>query len=165
MITKIKPNIFQLSFREFGSTSYIIKLDGKNIIIDTSSEENKDELINSLQELDLTPEDITHLIQTHNHWDHIGNNNLFKNAKILDYQNKLDIQQAIPESQVIDAKGHTQTDICILYQDILFSGDVIFHQQGIGRTDFEESNPQEMQKSLEKLSKLKYKILCPGHID
>jgi len=165
MINEIKQDIFQISFKEFGSTVYVLKLKDKNILIDTTSEENRDELINTLQELDLTTEKITHVILTHNHWDHIGNNNLFKKAKILDYQNKEEIQNLIPDIQVIDAKGHTQTDICLLYKDILFSGDVIFHNNGVGRTDFEESNPNEMEKSLEKLSKLKYNILCPGHID
>ena len=57
-----------------------------------------------------------------------------------------------------------EPDLCFLYGDVLFSGDTVFHQ-GIGRTDLKESKPEKMPNSLNILKKLKYKILCPGHID
>ena len=45
----------------------------------------------------------------------------------------------------------------------MFSGDTLFHTD-IGRTDFAESNPAEMYKSLKKIAKIEknYKVL-PGH--
>ena len=122
MINKITPNIFQLYFKNFGSTVYLIKLKEKNILIDTSSKDNEKELIQNLKELSLEPKNINTIILTHNHWDHVGNNKIFQNAKILDYKNKQEIETILPQSKVIDAKGHTQTDICILYENILFSG-------------------------------------------
>jgi len=56
--------------------------------------------------------------------------------------------------------------VCYLYEDVLFSGDTIFDKEHnyVGRTDLPESNPEAMQESLEKLKKLNYKILCPGHL-
>jgi len=48
-------------------------------------------------------------------------------------------------------------------EKILFSGDTIFHRGTIGRTDLPTSLPKEMDKSLKKLAKYKYDILCPGH--
>ena len=164
MINKIKQNVFQLYFKQFGSTTYVIKLRNKNIIIDTSAKENEEELISDLNELNIPPENVDTIILTHNHWDHVGNNDIFKSAKILNCKNKKEIESLSPNIKIIDAKGHTQTDICILYDDILFSGDVIFHDGFVGRTDFPESDPKEMEKSLKKLSKLKYDILCPGHL-
>lgn len=169
MITQIKPNVWQFSFTSFGSCVYLIKLKDKNILIDTSSLENVNELKQNLEELDITPEEIEIVILTHNHWDHIGGIDLFSNAKI--YANKEDFKEnindihelEIPELKIIDTPGHSRGSICILYEDILFSGDTLFDRGTIGRTDLPGSCEKQMKESLEKLSKVEYKILCPGH--
>lgn len=162
MINQIKPNIWQFHFKNFGSCVYLIKREKDLILVDTSSKDCKQELLEDLKTLSISPEQITKIIITHQHYDHIENNHLFKNAKIYSKQNINELK--IPEFKIIDAPGHTQEDICILYDDILFSGDVIFDNGYIGRTDLPESNPEEMQKSLEKIKNIKYKILAPGHL-
>ncbi len=162
MINKIKDNVFQLGFQIFGSTVYLIKLNNQNILIDTSSEENKQELINDLKKLNITPEKINILILTHDHWDHIGNNSLFTNAKIITNENTSDLLQ---EFKTIQTPGHTTDSFCILYEDILFSGDTIFHHGGRGRTDLPGGSEEQILNSIRKLKDIDYKILCPGHID
>jgi len=169
MIRNITPNVHQISFNQFGSYIYILNIDDKNILIDTSSPENSDELISHLHELDLSPAAIDIVILTHNHWDHTGGIDLFLNAKFYgsrkDFgENLHDIHDLkIPELKIINTPGHSKGGICILYKDILFSGDTIFHRGTIGRTDLPGSDETEMKKSLEKISKLKFKTLCPGH--
>jgi len=172
MIQKIKNNIQSFRFKEFGSIVYLIKLNKKNILIDTSSSINRNELIGNLKELNISPSDINIIILTHHHFDHIENLDLFENAKIYgskkDFPEKeiLDINELkIPGFKIIKTPGHSKGGICILYKDILFSGDTIFHRATIGRTDLPGSSEKEMQKSLKKLSKIKYKTLCPGHGD
>jgi glyoxylase-like metal-dependent hydrolase (beta-lactamase superfamily II) len=161
MINKIKENVFEFKFKEFGSKVYLIKFNKENILIDTSSKENKNELISSLTEIGLKPEDINKLIITHPHYDHMQNISLFNNAKIFDSENFKKFP--FEEFKFYLTPGHTQEDIIILFQDILFSGDVIFHNGYVGRTDFPESSPEKMKQSLDFISKLDYKILCPGH--
>ena len=78
MIQKIKQNIFQLHFKEFGSCIYVLKINSKIILIDTSSASAKEELLNDLKTLKITPEKVEVVILTHNHYDHIENLNLFK---------------------------------------------------------------------------------------
>ena len=161
MIKKITSDIFQLCFKEFGSCVYLLKLK-KIILIDTSTQENKNELLSDLQELKIKQEDIEILLLTHQHWDHNGNLDLFNKAKIYDAKNIKEMP--IKEIKIIATPGHTHDSLSFLYKDILFSGDTLFHN-GIGRTDLRESQPEKMQSSLATLKKLKYKILCPGHID
>ena len=163
MINKIKENIYQFCFKGFGSCVYFIKLNNKNILIDTSSENNKQELIEDLSELGLGASDIDFVIITHNHWDHIGNNDLFSESKIYDFNNINELN--FNEFKIIQTPGHTIDSFCILYEDVLFSGDTIFHDNGRGRTDLEGGSEQEILKSIETLKKLNYKILCPGHVD
>ena len=66
--------------------------------------------------------------------------------------------------KIIKTPGHTKGSICLYYQKekILFSGDTLFYN-GFGRIDFPFSDPGKMEESLEKLKKIKYKILAPGH--
>lgn len=74
----------------------------------------------------------------------------------------------IHELKVINTPGHTRGSICILYEPknrgnkILFSGDTLF-RAGYGRTDLLTSVPAELDKSIKKLNKLNYGILCTGH--
>jgi len=168
MLQKIKPNIWQFSFQSFGSHVYLIKLKEKNILIDTSSTANKTQLKSYLDDLGITRINI--IILTHSHWDHVENLDLFLNAKVygnkkdFSKENILDIHKLnIPEFQIIETPGHSKGSFCILYNDVLFSGDTIFHHGGIGRMDLEGSSETDMRNSLEKLKKINFKILCPGH--
>jgi len=159
MITRITPNIFQLSFNHFGSLVYLLKLN-KNILIDTSSKQNQQELLQNLNQLNLKPEDINLILLTHSHYDHDENINLFPNAKIITAKN---LNELPSEIKPIKTPGHTKDSVCFLYKNILFSGDTIFHNKGRGRTDLEGGSETEIQESIRMLGEVDYKILCPGH--
>lgn len=69
------------------------------------------------------------------------------------------------ELEVIHTPGHTPGGIC-LYEPVsksLFSGDTVFPNGSIGRTDFEGGNPSALTASVSKLAALDIKTLYPGH--
>lgn len=69
------------------------------------------------------------------------------------------------ELKFLHTPGHTPGGMCILVEDVLFSGDTLF-EQSIGRTDFPGSSYQDIVKSIrEKLFALPddTKVL-PGHM-
>ncbi|MEZ5334297.1 MAG: MBL fold metallo-hydrolase [Methanolobus sp.] len=69
------------------------------------------------------------------------------------------------ELEVIHTPGHTPGGIC-LYEEkskSLFSGDTVFPNGSIGRTDFETGNRTDMTESINKLIKLDVRTLYPGH--
>ncbi|MFH1642010.1 MAG: MBL fold metallo-hydrolase [Nanoarchaeota archaeon] len=76
------------------------------------------------------------------------------------------IQKFLSKNQIemINVPGHTRGSIALFYKKerILFSGDCLF-ENGIGRCDLPNSAASEMDNSLEKLDKIDYKILAPGH--
>ncbi|MEM0465638.1 MAG: MBL fold metallo-hydrolase [Candidatus Pacearchaeota archaeon] len=160
MINKIDNEVFQLYFKKFGSCVYLIKLE-KNILIDTSSKENAEELLKELNKLKVDVRDIHIILLTHSHFDHTSNIEFFTNAKIYTKNNINEFYDK--RIKVIETPGHTKDSLCFLYKNILFSGDTLFHS-GIGRTDFPESDPEKMKESLDKLKKIDFTILCPGHI-
>jgi len=70
------------------------------------------------------------------------------------------------ELKFLHTPGHTKGGMCILVEDVVFSGDTLF-QQSIGRTDFPGSSYPEIKRSIhEKLFTLPddTKVL-PGHMD
>lgn len=165
MINQISENVWQMHFTVFGSCVYLLKLP-EPVLIDTSSQPARQELLEDLKNLNVKPEEIKSIILTHHHPDHEENLDLFPSAKVYAFENKEEIEKDFPTFKIILTPGHTKDSICILYKDILFSGDTIFdkEQTCIGRTDFPESVPEKMQESLNKLGKLNYEILCPGHL-
>ncbi|MFQ5531953.1 MAG: MBL fold metallo-hydrolase, partial [Candidatus Nanoarchaeia archaeon] len=170
MITKLRPNLWRLDFRLFGSIVYILKHNGKIIIIDTGSFANRPELKRDLKELNIRPENVDIVLLTHKHFDHDGNIKIFENAKIYgskeDFKSDkiLDVYKLnIKGLRVIKTPGHSRGSVCFLLntgeEKTLFSGDTIFNNGYIGRTDLPGSNPEDMKKSLEKLKKIDYGLL------
>ncbi len=67
--------------------------------------------------------------------------------------------------KILAVPGHTKGSICLFDEEkgILFSGDTLFADGCIGRTDFPHSVPESMETSLKKIEALDYKLLLPGH--
>jgi hydroxyacylglutathione hydrolase len=70
--------------------------------------------------------------------------------------------------KIIETPGHTRGGIALYLnkQELLFSGDTMFAQGGIGRYDFKYCNKKDLQNSINKLLKLPSNtIIYPGHGD
>ena len=67
--------------------------------------------------------------------------------------------------QILHTPGHTPGSVCLICEDVLFSGDTLF-AGSCGRTDFPGSDPKEMVASLKKLYELPgdYRVY-PGHAE
>lgn len=81
------------------------------------------------------------------------------------------IELAGEKFEIIPTPGHTPGSICLLHKKdkILFSGDTIFADNNIGRTDFAYSDRKKMKESLDKLKDLQqqgfYGEVFAGHGD
>jgi len=66
--------------------------------------------------------------------------------------------------KVLGTPGHTPGSVCFFdeKQGLLFSGDTLF-QGSCGRTDLPCGSDSDLIESLEKISKLPYSLLLPGH--
>jgi glyoxylase-like metal-dependent hydrolase (beta-lactamase superfamily II) len=68
---------------EADSTSTLIRADGLNIVVDTSSKERKPHMKTAFKQLMVLPKDVDIVVLTHTHSDHIGNNDMFPKAEFL----------------------------------------------------------------------------------
>ena len=64
--------------------------------------------------------------------------------------------------KVISTPGHTKDSVCLLIDDDLFVGDLVFSDT-IGRTDLVGGDMGDMQESLKKIKELSYKTAHTGH--
>ncbi len=77
-----------------------------------------------------------------------------------------DLEKNYSGFRVIDTPGHTAGSICLYHLDekILFSGDTVFSQGSVGRTDLPTGDREELKKSVKRLSELDVRSLYPGHM-
>ena len=152
------------------------------LVIDPGGEAKK--IIDFICERQLN---ISQIVITHGHFDHVGANQKLKDATgapILVHQAD-DFFLPLSESpradryladgdiittgnislQVIHTPGHTPGGICLYgeKEKVLFSGDTLFYGT-YGRTDLPYSSQSDMERSLERLFKLPSETrVYPGH--
>ncbi len=189
---KLAPRVWKITdWPGLSSNVYLLDIDKVPTLIDLGYEKYHRKLVSSLKKLSYKPEDIKRVIFTHLHFDHVGKPEAFKNAEFFASkeaiedmekgifakflakfgikQPKIDVEikpvKNFKNLKIIKTPGHTRGSISIWYKDkgILFTGDTLFNQDIIGRTDLPNSVPEEMENSLKRLKRYKYKILAPGH--
>ncbi|MCJ7443931.1 MAG: MBL fold metallo-hydrolase [Methanotrichaceae archaeon] len=69
--------------------------------------------------------------------------------------------------EVMETPGHSIGSICLYDPNakVLFSGDTVFPDGSIGRTDMYGGSIDMLVKSIEKLSRLDVKTMYPGHME
>jgi glyoxylase-like metal-dependent hydrolase (beta-lactamase superfamily II) len=82
-IIELQSNLFQLYGKDSGSHSYLIKGDYKNVLIDSGLDKHFYMLQKSLLSLGLKVRDIDIIINTHEHFDHIGANRYFQEHALI----------------------------------------------------------------------------------
>jgi len=181
----IAENIFGIDGKGLCSNIYLLSNGKKALMIDSGDGSNFEEIEKALTGLELAE-----VILTHGHWDHIGGMLHLKKQALL-HRNDLkildDLNSCFPdfpkaprnileltskcikfggfELEVIHTPGHTPGSICLFDRKsrTLFSGDTLFAGGCFGRTDLTGGDEKELMKSLEKIKRLNYKVLCPGH--
>ena len=137
---------------------YILEKNAKQLIIDPADEYEK------IKKYISNPQAI---LITHYHFDHIGALDEIKkeyNIPVYDYKSLGNVEVGNFVFSVIPTKGHHETCVCFVFDNIIFVGDLIF-KYGVGRTDLETGDAMLMTQSLNKIKAYKGYIAYPGHED
>ncbi|XP_053644711.1 metallo-beta-lactamase domain-containing protein 1 isoform X1 [Cherax quadricarinatus] len=119
-----------------------------NLIVDTMTAWDKEKIISGLQSYGITCDEINYAIGTHGHSDHLGNLNLFTNAKhvvgfTVSHRDNFFIHPfetgeafKIDESvEVIPTPGHTSNDVSVVVKTqhltTVIAGDLFEREEDI----------------------------------
>lgn len=172
--------------RGFDCNIYIFE----DVMVDTGTGQNMEYVLNSIKKAGINPHDLSLIVNTHNHYDHIGGNQYLElkvamhgeDARALEEGDdmataacmfgkslgkmKVDLKlqegDKIHDFRVLHTPGHTRGGICLYDGETLISGDTVFADGGFGRMDLGGS-VNDMRESLKRLSGLEVKYLLPGH--
>jgi len=177
-----------------GNGNVYVILGEKVVVIDTSDIADKLYIKKEIEKI-VPLEKVYIVLLTHLHYDHAGNVELFPNAEIYADDDDIEdcrydsrkfnfyVSEKVDEIlkkrlkplpteigglKVIRVPGHTRGSVAFLDEKrkLLFSGDTIFSDGIIGRTDLPNSVPEKMNESVAKLIKMVEDgelSLCPGH--
>jgi glyoxylase-like metal-dependent hydrolase (beta-lactamase superfamily II) len=69
--------------------------------------------------------------------------------------------------EVMETPGHSTGSLCLYErtEKVLFSGDTVFPDGNIGRTDMFGGSTKELVRSIQRLTELDVKVMYPGHMD
>lgn len=190
LITKINEKITLIHLSDLDSNIYLI---GKDTIVDSGTGSNFVRLYDIFKRLKLDFDSVKNIVNTHMHWDHIGGNGFFDNAKIHIHEKdapvlekgdgsmsnasyfsgkmkpmkiavKLKEGDDIFGFKVLHTPGHTQGSICLFDpKNKILVSGDTIFADGVGRIDLPGGSDADMEKSLEKLSALKIDKILPGH--
>ncbi len=178
--------IVMVEGRGFDSNVYAFE----DVLVDTGTGKNIAYILKSIRQAGINPDDLSLIVNTHNHYDHIGGNRHLdlkvamhrEDAQTLESGDgtatvadmfgeslgrmkvdwKLQEGDKIHDFEVLHTPGHTRGGICLYDGETLISGDTVFADGGFGRMDLGGSLI-DMQESLKRLSELEIKYLLPGH--
>lgn len=117
----------------------LIETPAHKVLVDTLGPWNRDDLLKKLADLQLTPDQITHVVGTHGHPDHVGNMNLFTSPSTIHvlatsvycgdrYLNHNFAEQpfAIKKDQIMvyATPGHTKSCVSVICRDVETFGSV-----------------------------------------
>jgi hydroxyacylglutathione hydrolase len=188
MIKKI-GDVTMIHLSDSDSNIYVIG----NTIIDAGTGLNFTRMMDMFKVMGKKTDDIEWVINTHGHFDHVGGNGFFFEAKIAIHEADADVVEKGDQElsfadffdgnlrahkverrlkdgdeicglKVIHTPGHSPGSIC-LYDE---RNKVLFSgdtvfAEGRGRTDLPGGDEEAMKKSIEKLKGLKIEKLFPGH--
>ena len=176
-------NILTMPVGAYQTNCYMVWGEGnKCVLIDPGYQANT-----LLEQVEKQGKQLEAILLTHGHFDHVGavrDLAADTDCKVYLCEKELALPEGLTSGKlyythtygegdtvnaaglsfrVLQTPGHTPGGVCLLCEDVLFSGDTLF-AGSIGRTDFPGGSWEVLQTSLQRLKDLPgdYKV-PPGH--
>lgn len=155
------------------STVSLVLDDDVVMVVDPGFLEDRQVLVEALNEENLSPDDVNIVCITHSHIDHYANMGMFKNAKVLEYYGMWDNEGRIEnwqqnftsDIQILKTPGHDRTCITLFVKTddgiVAICGDV-FWKKNYPEIDEYAADLKKLEQSRKLVLKMAHWIV-PGH--
>lgn len=166
-------------------TSTLIKGEKNIFVVDTMSPWDREKLKGLLMKHDVKPDNITHLVCTHGHPDHVGNNNLFTNAQqhivgLAVYHGDMYYSNPLEKGEnysidgenlvIMPTPGHTLDSISVkvktTYGVVVVAGDLFEKEEDLKDPSiWKDAGSEDEVKQIENRKKVLQMadVVIPGH--
>ena len=107
------------------SSVTLVIQESKKIVVDTGLFGEEEIILDALARLELRPEDIDAVVNTHSHPDHCGNNHIFVESEILDPKEG---EIVAPGLWIMETPGHSRDSISVVVEAskiVIVAGDAL----------------------------------------
>jgi N-acyl homoserine lactone hydrolase len=107
------------------SSVVLVIQQGKKIVVDTGLFGEEEIILDALARLEIRPEDIDAVVNTHSHPDHCGNNHIFTESEILDPKER---ETIAPGLWIMGTPGHSRDSISVVVEAskiVIVAGDAL----------------------------------------
>jgi N-acyl homoserine lactone hydrolase len=107
------------------SSVALVIQEGRKIVVDTGLFGEEEIILDALARLELRPEDIDAVLNTHSHPDHCGNNHIFIESEILDPKER---ETIAPGLWIMETPGHSRDSISVVVEAskiVIVAGDAL----------------------------------------
>jgi len=158
------------------STVTLVEVSGQRLVVDTGSPRSIEGLSASFEKMEIPPDSVKFVVNTHFHSDHIGGNGMFANARIVAHalesppigsMRVTERVQLLPHIELVPTPGHSAGSISVFVsadKNIAICGDAI-----PTRENYEKHVPPSMNinsalaiKSLDMIVAWA-EVIIPGH--
>jgi len=187
--TRISPEIYQITVL---GANMILIAEEKLTLIDTGYRGSGPHIIEFIEQLGHSPRDISHIILTHNHIDHVGGLAELKPftsaAKVAIHRTDIGQRKNLPSArledvdiqleggeildvlgglEIIHTPGHTPGSICLFSKKngLLIVGDAIRKRRNILHIPYKSISFDIGQavESVRRIARLDCEVICFGH--
>ena len=167
-----EENLATHSVASYQPTISLVRTESVEIIVDPGTVQRQEEIVRALGRFNLAVSDITHIIHTHNHLDHVRNSGMFPDVPVIDswatWQGSEFFRRApsLPKGvRIMNTPGHSADSLTVFVDTfegvVAICGDLLFWEG--------DSFSNKYAEDLETLEKFRKAVLdeadfvIPGH--
>ncbi len=108
MCEEIAKGLYQIRAREPGCHAYLIRGERMNVLIDSGVQQHAEELQAALASAGIKVSDVHLLINTHEHFDHIGANKIFQGSALVAAHRNAAVKIVYADEEVTMCRANAQ---------------------------------------------------------
>jgi len=107
-VEEVRDGVFRVKARRPGSHSYLLRGDDKDVLVDPGMSGGVEELEAALGEVGVSGDGVDMVLNTHEHFDHIGGNKMFQGSTVVAAHRYSAVKMVAGDDEVLRCRANAQ---------------------------------------------------------